>query len=159
MQMEESRPVPPFRCNQIETGKLAKEWRSWKESLECYFAAYGIVDQQVMRAKLLHLGGPALQTVFKNLKDRDHIPVASLVPKWYDVAIDKLDEFFEPRHQTTSERRKLRQLKQKSGERFADFIIRLKQLVSECGFERYGGEIEAILTEIYLTDAVVEGCN
>lgn len=143
----------------IETSKLAKEWRSWKESLECYFAAYGITDQQVMKAKLLHLGGPALQTVFKNLKDRDHMPVVSLVPKWYDVAVDKLDEFFEPRHQTTSERRKLRQLKQKSGERFADYIIRLKQQASECGFDRYGYEIGSTLTEIYLTDAVVEGCT
>ncbi|XP_055542877.1 uncharacterized protein LOC129728457 [Wyeomyia smithii] len=155
--MEDSRPVPPFRCNQIETGKLAKEWGSWKESLGCYFAAYGITDQQVMKAKPLQLGGPALQTVFKNLKDRDHMPVVSLMPKWYDAAVDKLDEFFEPRHQTTSERRKLRQLKQKSGERFADFITRLKQQVSECGFEHYGGDIEEILTEIYLTDAVVEG--
>lgn len=157
-QMEESRPVPPFRCNQIETNKLAKEWRSWKESLECYFAAYGITEQQVMKAKLLHLGGPALQTVFKNLKDRDHMPVVSLVPKWYDVAIEKLDAFFEPRHQTISERRKLRQLKQKSGERFADYMIRLKQQASDCGFDRYGQEIGTILTEIYLTDAVVEGC-
>ena len=77
--MEDSRTVPPFRCNQIETGKLAKEWGSWKESLGCYFAAYGITDQQVMKAKPLQLGGPALQTVFKNLKDRDHMPVVSLM--------------------------------------------------------------------------------
>lgn len=111
-----------------------------------------------MKAKLLHLGGPALQTVFKNLKDRDHMPVVSLIPKWYDVAVDKLDAFFEPRHQTTSERRKLRQLKQKLGERFADYMIRLKQQALECGFDRYGYEIGTILTEIYLTDAVVEGC-
>lgn len=158
LQMEEMRPIPPFRCNQIETSKLAKEWRAWKESLECYFAAYEITDQKVMRAKLLHLGGPALQTVFRNLKDHDHVPMVAL--NWgYDAAVERLDEFFEPRHQSTSERRKLRLMKQKSNERFADYVIRLKQQAAECGFEKYGKEIAQILTEIYLTDAVVEGCT
>ncbi|XP_055527434.1 uncharacterized protein LOC129720045 [Wyeomyia smithii] len=112
-----------------------------------------------MRAKLLHFGGPALQLIFKNLKGHDHVPLVTLQPKWYDLAVERLDEFFEPRHQSTSERRKLRSIKQKSGERFADFIIRLKQQVSECGFEKYGWEISQILCEIYLTDAVVEGCS
>ncbi|XP_053691526.1 uncharacterized protein LOC128740042 [Sabethes cyaneus] len=96
--------------------------------------------------------------VFSNLKDHDHVPLVALVPKYYDVAIAKLDEFFQPRHQSTSERRKLRQLKQLNGERFADFVIRLRQQVSECGFEKYGSEMAQILSEIYLTDAVVEGC-
>ncbi|XP_055613617.1 uncharacterized protein K02A2.6-like [Uranotaenia lowii] len=157
--MEESRAVPPFRCDRIETGKLAREWKAWKESLECYFAAYDITDQKVMRAKLLHLGGTALQSVFKNLKDHDHVPLVALVPRWYDVAVEKLDEFFEPRHQSTSERRKLRLMKQNPGERFADYIIRLKQQTAECGFEKYGAEIEEVLKDIYLTDAVVKGCS
>lgn len=157
--MQDSRPVPAFRCDQIETGKLAKEWKTWKEALECYFAAYDITDQYAKRAKLLHLGGPALQVVFKNLKDHDHVPLVTLEPKWYDSAVEKLDEFFEPRHQATSERRKLRMMKQKSGERFADFIIRLKQQASQCGFEKYGPEVCHILSDIYMIDAVVEGCS
>ena len=157
--MQDSRPVPAFRCDQIETGKLAKEWKTWKEALECYFAAYDITDQYAKRAKLLHLGGPALQVVFKNLKDHDHVPLVTLEPKWYDSAVEKLDEFFEPRHQATSERRKLRMMKQKSGERFADFVIRLKQQASQCGFEKYGPEVCHILSDIYMIDAVVEGCS
>ncbi|XP_055622495.1 uncharacterized protein K02A2.6-like [Toxorhynchites rutilus septentrionalis] len=157
--MDESRAVPAFRCDRIETSKLAREWKVWKESLECFFAAYDITDQRVMRAKMLHMGGSALQTVFKNLEDHDHVPLVSLVPRWYDVAVEKLDAFFEPRHQNTSERRKLRQIKQNSGERFTDYVIRLKQQVGECGFERYGADIEEILKNIYLTDAVVEGCS
>lgn len=156
--MEESRGVPPFRCDRIESAKLAKEWKRWKESLDCYFEAYGITDQRVKRAKLLHLGGSALQTVFRNLGDPEHVPLVALDPKYYDMAIDQLDEFFEPRHQSTSERRKLRQMKQQANERFSDFMIRLKQQASECGFDRYGSEVGQILTNIYLTDAVVEGC-
>ncbi|XP_055614847.1 uncharacterized protein K02A2.6-like [Toxorhynchites rutilus septentrionalis] len=111
-----------------------------------------------MRAKLLHLGGPALQRVFKNLKNTDHVPLVAIKPAWYDSAVEKLDEFFEPRHQSTSERRKLRLMKQMPKERFADFIIRLKQQVSQCGFDKYGTEVSEILGNIYLTDVVVEGC-
>lgn len=158
-QMDDSRAVPAFRCDRIEASKLAREWKAWKEGLECYFAAYGVTDQKVMRAKMLHLGGSALQTVFKNLEDHDHVPLVTLVPRWYDAAIEKLDAFFEPRHQSTSERKKLRQMKQNPGERFADFVIRLKQQVAECGFEKYGAEIEQVLKSIHLTDAVVEGCS
>lgn len=157
--MQDSRPVPAFRCDQIESGKLAKEWKIWKTALECYFAAYDVTDQYAKRAKLLHLGGPALQVVFNNLKDHDHVPLVTLEPRWYDSAVEKLDEFFEPRHQNTSERRKLRLLKQKQGERFADFVIRLKQQVSQCGFEKYGTEVSHILSDIYMIDAVVEGCS
>ncbi|XP_062557023.1 uncharacterized protein LOC134221870 [Armigeres subalbatus] len=156
--MQDTRPVPAFRCDQIETSKLSKEWKTWKEALQCYFAAYDITDQYAKKAKLLHLGGPALQVVFKNLKDHDHVPLVTLEPKWYDCAIEKLDEFFEPRHQSTSERRKLRLMKQKAGERFADYVIRLKQQVAQCGFEKYGVEVSLILSEIYMIDAVVEGC-
>lgn len=157
--MQDSRPIPPFRCDQIEAGKLSREWKTWKEALECYFAAYDIENQYAMRAKLLHFGGPALQRVFKNLKDHDHVPLVSLQPRWYDLAIEKLDEFFKPRQQSTAERRKLRAMKQTSGERFADYVIRLKQQIAECGFEKYGPDISQILGEIYLTDAVVEGCS
>lgn len=157
--MDDSRAVPPFRCDRIEASKLAREWKAWKESLECYFAAYDITDQKVMRAKMLHLGGPALQTVFKNLDDYDYVPLVAVFPPWYDVAVEKLHEFFEPRHQSTSERRKLRQMKQNTGERFADFVIRLKQQAAECGFDKYGPGIEHVLKEIHLTDAVVEGCS
>nr|XP_029710992.1 uncharacterized protein LOC109404680 [Aedes albopictus] len=50
-------------------------------------------------------------------------------------------------------------MKQQTNERFADYVIRLKQQASECGFDRYGAEVGQILTNIYLTDAVVEGCT
>ncbi|XP_049301210.1 uncharacterized protein LOC125774862 [Anopheles funestus] len=157
--MQEVRPVPLFQCDKIETAKLATEWKSWKEAVECYFAAYKVTDQAEKKAKLLHFGGPALQRVFRNLKDHEHVSLVVLETRWYDHAVEKLDEFFGPQNQTTTERRNLRMIKQKPGERFADFIIRLKQQANQCGFDKYGDEIGSTLREIYLTDAVVEGCS
>lgn len=104
--MEDSRAISPFRCDRIETNKLAREWKAWKESLECNFAAYDMTDQKVMRAKMLHLYDPALQTVFKNLKNNDYVPLVAIISRWYDIAVEKLGEFFEPRHKSISERRK-----------------------------------------------------
>ncbi|XP_041786627.1 uncharacterized protein K02A2.6-like [Anopheles merus] len=157
--MQEMRPVPMLLCDKIETAKLATEWKIWKEALECYFAAYNVTDQTEKKAKLLHLGGPALPRVFKNLKDHDHVSLVMLEPRWYDQAVEKLDEFFGPQYQATTERRNLRMMKQKPGERFAEYLIRLKQQASQCGFDKYSKEVASTLRDIYLTDAVVQGCS
>lgn len=115
--MEDSRPVPQFRCDDIEKNKLYKEWRIWKGALECFFDAYDVVDQKKKRAKLLHLGGPQLQRVFQNLPDREKFPMVSTEKQWYDVAINALDAFFQPSRQDCLERHRLRNMKQKEGER------------------------------------------
>lgn len=157
--MEDSRPLPQFRCEEIEKQKLFKEWKTWKGALECYFDAYGICDQKQRRAKLLHLGGPQLQRVFHNLPDRENFPLVSLERQWYDVAINALDAFFQPYRQDCLERYKLRQIKQKEGERFADFILRLRQQISDCGFDKYPEEVKEVLSEIFLIDTIIEGCQ
>lgn len=156
--MDDSRPVQQFRCDDIEKHRLYNEWRIWKGALECYFEAYDIVDQRKKRAKLLHLGGPQLQRIFQNLPNRESFPLVSLEKQWYDVAINALDDFFQPCRQDCLERHKLKQMKQKEGERFADFMLRLRQQASDCGFDKYSNEIKDVLTEIFLTDAVIEGC-
>ncbi|XP_052564009.1 uncharacterized protein K02A2.6-like [Culex pipiens pallens] len=158
--MEDARPVPQFRCEEIEKNRLYNEWKIWKRALECYFDAYDIKDQKKMRAKLLHLGGPQLQRVFENLPDRENFPVVSTKKKkWYTVAINALDGFFQPCRQDCLERHKLRQLRQKEGERFADFLLRLRQQVADCGFEKYAPETKNVLVEIFLIDVIVEGCT
>ena len=76
--MEESRPLPMFRCEQIESGKLAKEWLEWKGALEIYFESYQITDQRLKRSKILHLGGPQLQKVFRSLEGTENFPIVLL---------------------------------------------------------------------------------
>ncbi|XP_055525745.1 uncharacterized protein LOC129718726 [Wyeomyia smithii] len=87
VKINDARPVPPFRCEEIERNQLAREWKSWKSSLEFYFEAYGVSDQKVMRAKLLHFGGNQLQRVCENLPDANKIPVVSTKENWFDAAI------------------------------------------------------------------------
>lgn len=155
----EMRPLPPFRCEQIERSKLSREWKSWKSALECYFEAHSIFDQRIKRAKLLFLGGPQLQRVFENLTDTDKIPLVAVEKKWYDTAIEKLNDFFQPARQHTLERHRLREMKQFKEERFAQFVMRLKQQAADCGFDKYSSEVSKILTEITLIDVIVQGCT
>lgn len=157
-QIDDSRPVQPFRCEEIERNQLAKEWKSWKTALEIYFEAYGISDQKVMRAKLLHFGGKQLQNVYANLPDVDKLPVVSVQLNWYDAAIAKFDEFFEPGRQYILERCRLRKIRQGNNERFAHFVMRIRQQLADCGLERYSADVRSVLTEIFVVDIIVEGC-
>ncbi|XP_055604470.1 uncharacterized protein LOC129752724 [Uranotaenia lowii] len=157
--MDESRPLPMFRCEQIENGKLAKEWREWKDSLEFYFDSYQITDQKIKRSKILHFGGPQLQKVYKSLEGTEDFPLVMVEKPWYDVAISRLDAYFKPRRQDVLERHKLRTLKQGTNESFAHYVLRLRQQLMDCGFEKYSKEVRVVLEEIMLIDVIVEGCN
>lgn len=113
----------------------------------------------LFRSKLLHLGGVELQRVFRSLPNHDKFPVVALDPKFYDLAIDILDAYFQPGKQDVIERRKLRQLKQDVGEKFSHFLIRLRQQAANCGFDKYHADVGDVLMEIYLIDIIVENCR
>lgn len=159
LQMDESRHISPFRCESIEKNKLSREWETWKWSLECYFAAYDISDQKIMRAKLLHLGGVELQRIFRSLPEHDKSPLVALEPKVYDLAIELLDTYFQTGRQDVIERRKLRKIKQEANEKFSHYVIRLRQQSLNCGFEKHPAKVAEILKEIYLIDVIVENCR
>ncbi|XP_055618740.1 uncharacterized protein LOC129763570 [Toxorhynchites rutilus septentrionalis] len=144
--MDESRPLSMFRCEQIESSKLAKEWMEWKLALEYYFDSYQITDQKLMRSKMLHLGGPQLQKVFRNLEGTEDFPMVLLEKPWYNHAVNKLDSYFKPRRQNVLERHKLRNIKQ-------------GQQLSDCGLEKHSREVRCVLEEIMLTDVIIEGCT
>ncbi|XP_062715128.1 uncharacterized protein K02A2.6-like [Aedes albopictus] len=153
-----SRAIPPFRCNEIDKNKLHKAWQVWKRSLEYYFEAEDITDQKRKRAKLLHLGGPQLQALFQSLPNSERFALVSLEKAYYDVAIQAFDEFFQPGRQDVLERHNLRRMKQNEDERFAEFVIRIRQQIAECGVDKYEPAVSKILTDIMLTDTIVEGC-
>lgn len=158
-QMDESRPLPMFKCEQIESGRLANEWKEWKGALECYFDSFQITDEKMRRAKMLHLGGPQLQKVFRSLDGTEDFPVVLLEKPWYSKAVECLNAFFKPRRQEVLERYKLRKMKQGVNERFPQFVLRLRQQLADCGLDKYPHEVRAPIEEMMLTDVIVEGCS
>lgn len=123
--MDASRPLPQFRCEDIEKSRLHHEWRDWKSALERYFEANDIIDQFRKRAKLLYLGGPQLDKVFTNLPEGSKFPLVATEKKYYDVAVSALDSYFQPVRQDVLERHRLRQMRQLPGEKFAHYMVAL----------------------------------
>ncbi|XP_055640002.1 uncharacterized protein K02A2.6-like isoform X1 [Toxorhynchites rutilus septentrionalis] len=157
--MEQSRVLPPFKRSDIDKGKLQREWVIWKRSLECYFESEDISDQKKKRSKLLHFGGPQLQALFQNLPDVEKFSYVTPEKQYYNVAIQAFDDFFKPGRQDVLERHKLRRLKQLQGERFAEFVVRVRQQIGECGLEKYPEKVRGILFDIMLVDTIAEGCR
>ncbi|XP_055634095.1 uncharacterized protein K02A2.6-like [Toxorhynchites rutilus septentrionalis] len=156
--MDGTRPLPQFRCEELEKSKLHHEWRDWRSSLERYFEANDITDQHKKRAKLLYLGGPQLDKIFMNLPEGNKFPLVATEKNYYDVAIAALNNYFQPMRQDILERHRLRQMKQLQGEKFSHYMVRLRQQAALCGLEKYSKKTQRVLVEIMITDVIVEGC-
>ncbi|XP_055623628.1 uncharacterized protein K02A2.6-like [Toxorhynchites rutilus septentrionalis] len=76
-------------------------------------------------------------------------------PPYYDVAIQKLDEHFEPMRRRNYERHLFRQIIQKQEERFADYVLRLLIQAKRCEFDRY----DTREVEDRIIEQVVETCQ
>lgn len=151
--MDSLRPVKPFDAK-IDQSQLASEWRKWKRSLEYYLEASNITGQREKRNQLLHLGGVDLQDIFDNLPGVNEVPHVAIDPPFYDVAVEKLDAHFQPTRRRTYERHIFRQITQQLGERFNDFVMRLRMQANRCEFDQEGNAV----LESMIIDQIAEKC-
>lgn len=136
-----------FNCDG-DSSSVSIRWEKWKRALEIYFKAASIEEPCKKRAVLLHTGGLCLQEIFYNLpganiEEDENIDV-------YNIAIEKLNEYFSPKHSKLYERHKFRQMKQDQNEKFEKFLIRLRNQTSKCDFKD---------EDQNLIDQVVEKCS
>lgn len=141
--------IRPFQTS-LESSQLPLAWAKWKRDLECYFESEKIEGQYERRSKLLYLGGSDLRDIYDNLPDVKTVSMVLVNPPYYDAAIAKLDAHFEPYRRKTYERHLFRQISQKSSERFADFVLRLRTQVKRCEYDK---------PEEMILDQIVEKCH
>lgn len=151
--MDLVRPVKPFDAK-VDQSQLASEWRRWKRSLEYCLEAQGVTSQREKRNQLLHLGGPDLQDIFDSLPEVNNVPHVSPDPPFYDVAIEQLDAHFQPSRRRTYERHIFRQISQQQGERFNDFVMKLRVQANRCDFDQEGTSV----LESMIIDQIAEKC-
>lgn len=149
--MDSTRAIKPFDA---KGENLAVEWRKWKRSLEYYLEASNVVGQRERKNLLLHLGGPELQDIFDSLPGVHEVPHVAVDPPFYDVAIEKLDAHFQPIQRRTYERHIFRQITQQNGERFNDFVMKLRVQASRCDFDQDGGSVR----DSMIIDQIAEKC-
>lgn len=109
--MDAVRRMRPFEIT-AEQSRLPTEWQKWKRELERYFDANNITSQWEKRSILLYVAGPDIQEIFDHLPGTDEVPHIVADPPYYDVAIRKLDEHFEPMRRRNYERHLFRQISQ-----------------------------------------------
>ncbi|XP_022836441.1 uncharacterized protein LOC111363813 [Spodoptera litura] len=141
--------LPPPEKLDIEgdSSSVGLRWEKWKRSLRIYLEAADITTPVKKRATLLVLGGGALQEIFYNL------PGANVGPEHdadlFEVAIDKLNDYFLPKQNKSFERHIFRLIKQDEGESFEKFLIKLRDQAAKCKFEK---------PDDHIIDQILEKC-
>lgn len=118
---------------EIEVFRMSDDWEKWQRSLDIYFTANSITNDEIKLAKLLHYGGIELQDLFyilpgayvEKLEDNDV----------YKIAVDKLKDYFAPKRSTAFERHVFFGLFQNEEESVEQFAYRLRKQASKCKFK------------------------
>lgn len=134
--------LPPFDYTLYEE-ICGLEWKNWHRSFEWYLKANHIEDENDKYLKLMHLAGRKVQEVFETLPVPISVgqvrrgPLATgFVPHLseYEMALSKLNEFFEPKKNSTYERHMFRLIKQIKNEKIGIFVMRLRTQADKCDF-------------------------
>lgn len=102
--------IRPFLCENIEKSLLRNEWERWFRSLSLYLQSEDIKDVVKKKNKLLHLGGPQLQEVVFNIPGALVEYDDEKKNDVFKILVDKLDEYFSPKRNSTFERHLFRDL-------------------------------------------------
>eukprot|EP00794_Sanderia_malayensis_P016140 gene16140-17766_t len=114
------KPVAEFRPDAEVGASLATRWKDWLDDFEMFLLASGITDKTRKRALLLYQAGPRVREIFKNLTE---VGGASD----FDVAKNKLTEYFEPQKNRRYEVYRFRQATQEQTE-----------TLDQCSYKREG---------------------
>jgi hypothetical protein len=153
--MDESGLLKPFVASGIEKNILRSEWEKWVRNFELYCESNDITDTVKKRTKLLLFGGKEIQDLAEN------IPKAMIKYNQnddndvYKHLKDKLTVYFVPERNPTIERHLFRNIKQKEGEGFSQFVLRLREQAKKCDFGRNMKEA----TDINIKDQIIENCG
>ncbi|XP_046975751.1 uncharacterized protein LOC124541886 [Vanessa cardui] len=141
-----------------DTSAIGIQWERWKRSVLIYLEAADIQIPAKKRATLLHFGGPGLQDIYSNLPGANAVvstpsgtsedPVDGR--DVFEIALEKLDQYFLPKQSKVYERHLFRQIKQEAGEKMEKFLVRLRNQANKCGFEK---------PENFIIDQITEHCT
>lgn len=150
--------IPPFDYTLYEEN-CGLEWKNWHRSFDWYLRANHIEEENEKFVKLMHLAGRKVQEVFETLPTPAIVnqvargPLATgFVPQLseYEVAVAKLNEFFEPKKNLTYERHQFRLIKQEKNEKIGIFAMRLRTQAEKCDFGTAIGD--------NIKDQIIEKC-
>ncbi|XP_053956201.1 uncharacterized protein K02A2.6-like [Anastrepha ludens] len=142
----------PLLCDSIDKSLLRNEWEKWLRSFTLYLQSEDIKDAVKQKSKLLHLGGPQLQEVIFNTPGALVEADAENKVDVFKVLVEKLNNYFTPKRNSTFERHLFRSIAPLEGEPFNKFLLRLRHQSSKCCF----GETKSEIEDIALKDKIID---
>ena len=128
------KPVPVFdHVGEPET--LNQRWTKWREELELFLMASGVVDPNQKKALLLHMGGVGLREVNGNFTDADRAALQqedNADPYRQTKAL--FNAHFALRQNIPKARQNFLAAVPNAGETVNNFIVRLKTMAALCEY-------------------------
>lgn len=121
-----------FLCKSIPPAELRDSWKRWLRGLQNVLAAAKVTDPCEKKSHLLALGGFELQDIFYNIPDADVSLSDGIDP--FEVAIEKLNCYFAPKHHEAFERYVFWSLVPDADEPIENFLLRAQDQANKCTF-------------------------
>ena len=119
--------LPPPKEFEIDSGNVSKRWKSYKEDFMGYVAAVNLADKSQIRATFLHIAGAEVKRIFRTYGKSDADDEIEKVFK-------SLDKYFVEPENKDYLVLALRECKQKPEEELREYVVRLRETASECGY-------------------------
>lgn len=147
--------LKPFLCSTMDQALIRFEWEKWIRAFKIYIAAKEITDTERKRNLMLHFGGTELQEVFYNIPGADVEYDKNTKNDVFGIAVQKLEDYFIPKRNSTFERHLFRTMEIKDDENVHKFLVRMRHQASKCDF----GETKQEILEINLKDKLIDACK
>lgn len=134
--------IPPFKFKALPWNEVRSEWIKYKRHFMYVVSATGERDRTRIKNIFLAKAGPDLQEVFSTIPGADVEGSRTVDP--FEVAIEKLDNYFAPKQHETFERNVFWTLRTSVGESLEKFMIRCTDQASKCNFGSTVEESRAI---------------
>lgn len=126
-------PLRPFD-ESLPTNKRKSEWLRFRNQFERIVSCKSPVDAVTRLTGLKIYAGSYLLSIIEMLEKRISSRSANDPEDVYKVIISALDKYFNEMCDTSKERMKFREMKMRSDEAFADWVLRLESQAQFCEF-------------------------
>lgn len=126
--------IDPFRFKAMERNAVRHEWMKYRRNFDYIIAATGEKDRTKIKNMFLAKAGPDVQEVFISIPGADVEEDAEKTIDPYQVAVDKLNEYFCPKEHEAFERNRFWTLKPEQSETVEEFAFRCQSLAQKCNF-------------------------
>lgn len=140
--MSESSHIRPFNT---EGDNIGQRWLKWLDRFHLFLDVKEISDEGKKINNLLYYGGEDVYDAYQPVKD-------TTADTTLKAVTDKLTAHFNPPSNNQISRFQFRSTKQFAGEKFDDFVSRLREIIKTCNYSSTSVEDE-------LVTQIIQGCN